>query len=69
MRYASEGVPLIVRRANGRTDNNPVTLRLDTPVEVDYVRHGGIMPYVVSEITKVTRGEQTAKEGSAPTDS
>jgi len=41
-----------VHRANGRTDNVPVTLRLDTPAEIDYVRHGGIMPYVLSEITK-----------------
>ena len=30
-----------------------VTLRLDTPMEIDYVRHGGIMPYVLNELTKV----------------
>ena len=47
-----EALTLVVRRANGRTDNIPVTLRLDTPAEIDYVRHGGIMPYVLSEITK-----------------
>ncbi|MBI3053474.1 MAG: aconitate hydratase AcnA [Betaproteobacteria bacterium] len=47
-----EALTLVVHRANGRTDNVPVTLRLDTPAEIDYVRHGGIMPYVLSEITK-----------------
>ncbi len=49
-----EALTLVVHRANGRTDNITVTLRLDTPAEVDYVRHGGIMPYVLSEITKET---------------
>ncbi|HYC47161.1 MAG TPA: aconitate hydratase AcnA [Burkholderiales bacterium] len=43
---------LVVRRANGETLRVPVTLRLDTPAEIEYVRHGGIMPYVLAEITK-----------------
>jgi aconitate hydratase len=25
-------------------------LRVDTPIEVDYLRHGGILPYVLSEL-------------------
>jgi len=25
----------------------PLLLRIDTPVEVDYYRHGGILPYVL----------------------
>jgi len=50
-----EALTLVVHRANGRTDNVPVTLRLDTPAEIDYVRHGGIMPYVLSEITKTLK--------------
>ena len=24
-----------------------MTLRIDTPIEVDYYRHGGILPYVL----------------------
>ena len=24
----------------------PLTLRIDTPIEVDYYRHGGILPFV-----------------------
>ena len=52
-----QAVTLVVYRKDGRIDEIPVTLRLDTPAEVDYVRHGGIMPYVLSEIT---RGARTA---------
>jgi aconitate hydratase A / 2-methylisocitrate dehydratase len=43
---------LIVRRVSGSVDRIPLTLRLDTPMEIDYVRHGGIMPYVLSELTR-----------------
>ena len=28
----------------------PVLLRIDTPIEVDYFRHGGILPYVLREL-------------------
>jgi len=42
---------LVVRRSNGTSDRIPLTLRLDTRMEIDYVRHGGIMPYVLSELT------------------
>jgi len=30
----------------------PVIARLDTPIEVDYFLHGGILPYVVRKILK-----------------
>jgi aconitate hydratase len=46
---------LVVHRADGRSDEIAVTLRLDTPAEVDYVRHGGIMPYVLGGITKAAK--------------
>ncbi|MEX2160097.1 MAG: hypothetical protein WEB04_11910 [Dehalococcoidia bacterium] len=29
-----------------------VTARIDTPVEVDYYRHGGILPYVLRQLAK-----------------
>ena len=51
---ATPGAPitLIVHRANGQTDRIPLKLRLDTRMEIDYVRQGGIMPYVLNELTK-----------------
>ena len=51
-----EALKLTVHRANGKTEQVAVTLRLDTPAEIDYVRHGGIMPYVLAEITKGAAG-------------
>jgi aconitate hydratase len=27
-----------------------VTLRADTPIEIEYLKHGGILPYVLREI-------------------
>src|SRR5438105_3691659 len=41
---------LIIHRANGSTDEVVVTLRIDTPIEVEYYRHGGILPYVLRQI-------------------
>src|SRR5438067_2158626 len=41
---------LIIHRANGSTDEVVVTLRIDTPIEVEYYRHGGILLYVLRQI-------------------
>jgi aconitate hydratase len=44
---------LVVRRASGETEEVPVTLRIDTPIEVDYFVHGGILPYVLRQLIGV----------------
>jgi len=41
---------LEIKRANGGTSRVPVTIRIDTPIEVDYYRHGGILPFVLREL-------------------
>jgi aconitate hydratase len=41
---------LTVHRADGSKQDVPVTLRIDTPVEVEYYRHGGILLYVLRQI-------------------
>jgi aconitate hydratase len=41
---------MTVRRANGETQSVPLRLRIDTPIEVDYYRHGGILPYVLRQL-------------------
>jgi aconitate hydratase len=43
---------LHIRRAHGETLEVPVTVRIDTPIEVDYYRHGGILPYVLRQIVQ-----------------
>ena len=47
-----QALTLVIGRATGVRESVQVTLRLDTPAEIDYVRHGGIMPFVLAEITK-----------------
>jgi aconitate hydratase len=37
-------------RSNGQTQSVPVVCRIDTPVEVDYFQHGGILPYVLRQL-------------------
>jgi aconitate hydratase len=43
---------LVVRRKDGSTQSVPVLCRIDTPIEVDYYRHGGILPYVLRDLMK-----------------
>lgn len=43
-------VTLRIHRKDGTKLDTPVRLRIDTPVEVDYYRHGGILPFVLREI-------------------
>ncbi len=45
-------VTLEIRRKDGRTEKVPLILRIDTPIEVDYYRHGGILPFVLREILR-----------------
>jgi aconitate hydratase len=41
---------LRIRRSDGRIENVPVIVRIDTPIEADYYRHGGILPYVLRQL-------------------
>jgi aconitate hydratase len=43
-------VTLVIRRKDGTAQNVTVLLRIDTPIEVDYYLHGGILPYVLREL-------------------
>ncbi len=43
---------LRVTRADGTCTQLTVTLRIDTPIEVDYYESGGILPYVLRQLLK-----------------
>jgi aconitate hydratase len=43
-------VSLEVKRRDGSKETVPVILRIDTPIEIDYYRHGGILPFVLRGI-------------------
>jgi aconitate hydratase len=41
---------LVIRRPDGSVQERSVTLRVDTAIEVSYLRHGGILPYVLRQL-------------------
>src|SRR5438477_288060 len=43
-------VTLEIERKNGKRDSVPVKLRIDTPIEIDYYRHGGILQFVLRQL-------------------
>ena len=43
-------VTLRIQRTSGETEEVPLTLRIDTPIEVDYYLNGGILPYVLRQL-------------------
>jgi aconitate hydratase len=45
-----QDVTLVVRGKDGSRREIKVLCRIDTPIEIDYYHHGGIMPYVLREL-------------------
>ena len=43
-------VTLVINRKDGSKQNVTLLLRIDTPIEVDYFLHGGILPFVLREL-------------------
>jgi aconitate hydratase len=43
-------VTLVIRRKDGSLQDATVKLRIDTPIEVDYYKHGGILPFVLRQL-------------------
>ncbi|MGD1089072.1 MAG: aconitate hydratase [Verrucomicrobiota bacterium] len=45
-----QDLTLKITRKNGSVENMPVKCRIDTPIEIDYYQHGGILPYVLRQL-------------------
>ncbi len=45
-----QDVTLVIHRADGTTNEVKLLCRIDTPIEVDYFLHGGILPFVLREL-------------------
>jgi aconitase A len=45
--------PLGINRRHGERLEVALKLRVDTPVEVEYLRHGGILPYVLRQLLEL----------------
>ncbi len=43
-------VTLVIHRADGTSQQVSVRVRIDTPIEVEYFLHGGILPYVLRQL-------------------
>ena len=45
-----QDLTLRIRRALGEVEDVPVSCRIDTPIEIDYYQHGGILPFVLRQL-------------------
>ena len=45
-----QDLQLRITRQNGQSETIPVACRIDTPIEIDYYQHGGILPCVLRQL-------------------
>jgi aconitate hydratase len=45
-----QDMTMVITRKDGKREEVALRLRIDTPIEVDYYQHGGILPYVLREL-------------------
>ncbi len=45
-----QDLTLSITRKGGSFEHVPVTCRIDTPIEIEYYQHGGILPYVLRQL-------------------
>ncbi len=50
-----QALTLEIKRQDGGAEKVSLILRIDTPIEVDYYRHGGILPFVLREILQANK--------------
>ncbi|HWY75877.1 MAG TPA: aconitate hydratase [Verrucomicrobiae bacterium] len=50
-----QDLTLRITRASGQVENVPVRCRIDTPIEIDYYQHGGILPFVLRQLVAQAR--------------
>ncbi len=55
-----QDVTLVIHRCDGETEEAPLTLRIDTPIEIEYYRHGGILPFVLRQLLARGKGADGA---------
>jgi aconitate hydratase len=45
-----QDMTLRITRKDGSVQDIQVKVRIDTPIEVDYYRHGGILPFILRQL-------------------
>src|SRR2546425_118701 len=53
--HPQQELKLRITPPDGRVVEVPVKSRIDTPIEVDYYKHGGILPFVLRELMSTER--------------
>jgi aconitate hydratase len=48
--HPGQQLTMEIKTQDGKLRYLPVKLRIDTPIEVDYYRHGGILPFVLRQL-------------------
>ena len=43
---------LEIQSQDGGSRTIPVKLRIDTPIEIEYYKHGGILPFVLKQLLR-----------------
>jgi aconitate hydratase len=51
-----QDIVMVVRRGDGSERRVPLRVRIDAPVEADYYRHGGILPYALRDLLMARNG-------------
>jgi aconitate hydratase len=49
-----QDLALRITRKDGGMEEVPVRCRIDTPIEIDYYQHGGILPFVLRQLVAQT---------------
>jgi aconitate hydratase len=49
-----QDLTLRITRAGGNSEDVPVKCRIDTPIEIDYYQHGGILPFVLRQLASAS---------------
>ena len=49
-------------RENGEVVKFPVRVRINTQVELEYIRHGGILPYVLRKLIEKSKGKKRGRK-------
>ncbi len=47
-----QNVTLRIHRSGGETQEAQLILRIDTPIELEYYKGGGILPYVLRQLVQ-----------------
>ena len=50
-----QSLTAVINRANGDTEEVSLKVRVDTPIEVEYIRHGGILSFVLRDIIRTSK--------------